>query len=273
MCPIQRGPAMKPGKMIFPFILATILLVGISAGFSAEKEMTDQKKDPWAWRFNLNAYGWIPWAPADIRIGENEAHIPEDATTIFQSLRMALMFEAEVHKGPIGVFISPLYVELDYSENKSGPIQKVTLQEQAWLIDYGGAYSVWKWKFGKSSTFDIGPYAAGRWFHDNIKIEFKPGPTISKEVEFNTPVVGFRGYWDFGNPWLLKLVGDYGGFGIDNVDQTFQVFGSIGYRFKIKEIATRAFLGFRWVNIEYSKEDVDLKVDIYGPYLGMGIEF
>ncbi len=254
-------------------LLSVCLLVGTPEAFAGEKETADPQKDPQAWRFNFNAYGWIPWAPADIRIGDNEAHIPEDATTIFQSLRMALMFEAEVHKGPIGVFVSPLYVELDYSEQKQGPVEKFTLKEQAWLIDYGGAYSIGKWEVGKDSTFDLAPYAGGRWFHDNIKMEFKPGPTVDTTVRFNTPIFGLRGLWDFGNPWLLKIAGDYGGFGIDNVDQTIQVFGSIGYRFKIREIATRAFLGFRWVNIEYSKEDVDLKVDIYGPYLGMGIEF
>jgi len=261
--------------MIVVFLVAAFLLVGVSAALPAEKETTDQEKDPWAWRFNLNLYGWLPAMPTDIRIGDNEIHMPADYDTVLESLRMALMLEAEVHKGPFGVFVTPLYVELDYSQEKQRLIRtrKETLKQQAWLVDYGVAYSIGKWDVGKRSTFDLAPYAGGRWFHDNVKIEFKPGPTISREIEFNTPFVGLRGLWDFGNPWLLKIGGDYGGFGIDNVDQTIQMFGSIGYRFKIKEVATRAFLGYRWVNFEYHKDVVELETDMYGPYLGMGIEF
>ena len=104
---------MKLGRFTIPFLLAAFLLVGASAAFSAEKEAPDQKKDPWAWRFNLNVYGWLPWAPVDITLGDHTAYIPEDLNVIFESLRFAAMFEAEVHKGPIGVFVSPLYINLE----------------------------------------------------------------------------------------------------------------------------------------------------------------
>jgi len=136
--PMQGGTTMKLGGFIIPFLLAAFLLVGTSAAFSAEKEAPDQMKDPWAWGFNFAVYGWLPWAPVDIKLGDTEAHIPEGLDVIFDSLRFAAMFEAEVNKGPIGAFVSPIYVNLDYSENKAGPFEmrKVTLKEQAWFVDY-----------------------------------------------------------------------------------------------------------------------------------------
>jgi len=48
MCPMQGGTTMKLRRFIIPFLLAAFLLVGASAALSAEKEATDQKKDPWA---------------------------------------------------------------------------------------------------------------------------------------------------------------------------------------------------------------------------------
>jgi len=207
MCPMQGGTTMKLRRFIIPFLLAAFLLVGTSAAFSAEKEATDQKKDPWAWGFNFAVYGWLPWAPVDITLGDTEAHIPEGLDVIFDSLRFAAMFEAEVNKGPIGAFVSPIYVNLDYSENKAGPFEtrKVTLKEQAWLVDYGAFYMFGPWDFGKRSTLELGPYAGARYLHDNVKIEFKPGPSVLDTVEFNTPIIGLRTVWDFGNPWYLKI--------------------------------------------------------------------
>ena len=158
---------MKLVRFTIPFLLAAFLLVGTSAALSAEKEAADQKKDPRAWRFNVNVYGWMPWAPADITIGDTEANIPEDFDTIFESLRFAMMFEAEVHKGPIGAFVSPIYVNLDYSEYEQGPFErrKVTLKEQAWVVDFGASYTFGPWDFGKRSTLELGPYAGARYLN------------------------------------------------------------------------------------------------------------
>jgi len=266
---------MKLSRLTIALLLAAFLLVGTSAAFSAEKEATDQKKDPWAWRFNLNVYGWMPWAPADITIGDDTVHIPEDFGTIFDSLRFAMMFEAEVHKGPIGVFISPLYVELDYSEYEQGPFErrKVTLKEQVWEVDYGASYRFEPWDLGNNSKLTLEPYAGARYLNDNIKIEFKPGTSVLETINFTTPIIGLRTHWDFGGPWFLDVSGDYGGFDVDNVDNTYGAVGRIGYRFKIKNVSTNAFLGFRYLHIDYSKDLVELKVDIYGPFLGMGVEF
>jgi len=266
---------MKLARFTVPLLLAAFLLVGASPAFSAEKKSTDQKKDPWAWRFNANVYGWMPWAPAEIKVGDFEEDIPEDFGTILESLKMAAMFEVEVHKGPIGVFVSPIFAEVDDSKYHQGLVErrKVTLKEQLWLIDYGASYTFGPWDFGNGSKFAIEPYAGARFLNDNLKIEVKPGPSYLKTIAFNTPIIGLRTHWDFGNPWYLNISGDYGGFDVENVEQTWQTVGRLGYRFKIMDVSTSAFIGFRYVHVHYSDNALDIKVDIYGPFLGLGIEF
>ena len=69
-----------------------------------------------------------------------------------------------------------------------------------------------------------------------IKIEFKPGPTVSDTINFNTPIIGLRALWYFDNPWYLNIFGDYGGFDVDGVDQTWQAMAGVGYQFDKFEI-------------------------------------
>jgi hypothetical protein len=90
-----------------------------------------------------------------------------------------------------------MYFNLDYCENKSGPFEtrKVTLKEQAWVVDYGASYTFGPWHFGKSSKLELAPYAGSRHLNDNIKIEFKPGPTVSDTINFNTSIIGLRALW------------------------------------------------------------------------------
>jgi hypothetical protein len=186
------------------------------------------------------------------------------------------MGEFEVHKGPIGVFVSPLYISLKDRTQVQGQFEsrEVTVKEKAWLIDYGASYAFGPWDLGKSTKLTLEPYAAGRYLHDDINISVSPGRTHDKTIKFNTPIIGLRAHWDFDNPWFLDIFGDYGGFGgVGNVNNTWQAVGMVGYGFKIKGVSTNAFLGFRYLHIDYSKDLLGIKVDIYGPFLGIGVEF
>jgi hypothetical protein len=267
---------MKLVRFRIPLLLAAFILFGTSAALSAEKEATDQKKDPWPWRFNANIYGWLPRAPADVTIGGIEKDLPEDFGTLLSDFVFAAEFEIEVHKGPIGVFVSPIFARLKDSKNVQGPFEsrEVTVEEKAWIVDYGASYAFGPWDSVKGSKLTLEPYAAGRYLHDKIRISVSPGSTHDRTIEFNTPVIGLRAHWDFDNPWFLSIVGDYGGFGgVGDVNNTWQAVGKVGYAFNIKGVTTNAFLGFRYLHIDYSKDLLGINLDIYGPFLGIGVEF
>jgi hypothetical protein len=152
------------------------------------------------------------------------------------------MGEFEVHKGPIGVFVSPLYISLKDRTQVQGQFEsrEVTVKEKAWLIDYGASYAFGPWDLGKSTKLTLEPYAAGRYLHDDINISVSPGRTHDKTIKFNTPIIGLRAHWDFDNPWFLDIFGDYGGFGgVDNVNQTWQAVGMLGYPWVIRQEVLR----------------------------------
>jgi hypothetical protein len=290
---MRRDTTKKLAKFTISFFLATLMLVGTSVTFSAAQEPTDgqeesspsvkQKLVNWwedaPWRFNLNVYGWFPQAPADIKIGKNDVNLPEKFSTIWDDLQFGAMAEFEVHKGPIGVYFAPIYVSLLDREHIYGPLgnrrRNIKLSESVFLCDFGASYEFGPWRLGKnlnSHTVTVEPYAGARYLHDNITIDIDPGSRVTPTIEFMTPVFGLRTSWNLTKRWTLKISGDYGGFNVDDVKTTWQGIGTLAYHFKISNLHTKAFLGYRYLLIDY-KKDVELRVSIKGPLVGIGFEF
>jgi hypothetical protein len=71
---------MKFTKIRFSF-LAALLLVGVSTMSSAAQQGQGWRDAPW--RFSAKVYGWLPKAPATIKIDQVEvANLPESLDNI-----------------------------------------------------------------------------------------------------------------------------------------------------------------------------------------------
>jgi hypothetical protein len=183
----------------------------------------------------------------------------------------------------LGFFVSPIYYDGKASEHFTGPLgksRKATLEESVWIIDYGVSYEVGRWRLGKNSdtpAVTVEPYAGFRFLHDNIGIKVSPGVldlSVSKHytVKFNTPVIGLRTSWDLTDRWCLNFSGDYGGWDVDHVNETYQGIGAIGYRFTMWEKPAIFFAGYRYLHVDYEKT-LDIEVTAKGPLFGIGLEF
>ncbi len=240
-------------------------------------------RDWWArspWRFNGLVYGWLPEAPARISADGVTTKVPEKFDTILDDLDMFAVGMFEVHKGPIGVFAAPLYFAGKDNESFKGPLgekRRVRLKETVWVVDYGASFVLGPWDLGKQISVAVEPYAGFRYLNDRISLKLDrdalgPGFTFRHRVRFNTPIVGVRTLWDITDRWTLHLAGDRGGWDTDHVNKTSQLYGTLGYRFKMAGISSHAFAGWRYVQIHYRKK-VDLKLWIRGPVFGIGVEF
>ncbi len=105
------------------------------------------------WRFSAKGYGWLPEAPVDIYIDQQEvANLPESLDNILDDLDLAAMFELEAHKGKLGFFISPIYYEgkdTEHFEVLPGERRKFTMEESVWVVDYGVSYEIGQWRLGR----------------------------------------------------------------------------------------------------------------------------
>jgi len=289
---------MKLSKLAI-LCLFVLMLVGTSAAPSAAEEPTNKQKEAsssaeqvvtgwWEapWRFNVNVYAWAPKAPVKIDVGQEEVDLPETLSNIYSGIQLGGMAEFEVHKGPIGVFASPLYVKLKDSEHVQGLFEKrkVTLEEEVFLMDYGVSYRFRPWHLGKnaatgySPSIAVEPYGGFRYLHDPIKVKVSPGVlgeglTVKKTIEFNTPIIGISTHWDLTKRWALRIQGDIGGFHVDNVDNTYQGIGLVGYRFKMWDVSSAVYAGYRYLRVHYDKDELEIDVAMQGPLLGIGWEF
>ena len=197
---------------------------------------------------------------------------------------MAAMFEVGVYKGPIGVFVSPVYYKGEDDEKFKGLLgqrRKATLDEEVWIIKYGVSYDLGPWHLGKNSDSPaviLQPYVGGLYLHDDIKLKVSRGALdigldFKTTIKINTPIIGLNTLWDLTDRWILGLGGNYGGWHVDDMRKTYEFIGLVGYRFKMWDVSSKVFAGYRYLHIDYHKRGVDLQVNVKGPLLGIGWEF
>lgn len=280
-------------------LVAAIILVGTFATPSSAEEPTDMQEKSWPsaeqvvadwweapWWFHVNVYGWLPNAPATIKVdGQDVADLPEDFDKILADLELAAMFEVEVHKGPIGFFASPLYYKGKDTEDFRGPAgkeRKFTVEEEVWLIKYGASYDLGPWRLWKDSdppTVILQPYVGGLYLHDDIKLKVTPGAfdigvDVDTTLKFNTPIIGANTLWNLTKRWGLRLGGNYGGFHVDDVEKTYEGVGTVVYRFKMwDDVSSKVFAGYRYLHLDYKKKEVAIELDVKGPLFGIGWVF
>jgi hypothetical protein len=228
------------------------------------------------WRFNALVYGWAPNIPVEIDAGPVSAQLPIRLPTLLDDLQGGFMGELQVHKGRVGAYVAPLVMFLRDTEHKQGPIQrhKITIRDDAYLTDFGLSYEVGQWQLSQHSespTVTVEPFAGARWLIDSFDIKIKPGPTFDPELDFLTPVVGLRTLWDW-KRWHLRAEGDYGGWDVDHVKETWNLLGAVAYRFHIGEVPTKVFVGYRYLRVRYEYR-AKVRATIRGPLAGMAFEF
>jgi len=238
------------------------------------------------WKFHVNLYGWLPDAPAEIRVdGKKLVDLPENVDTILDSLEAAAMFELEVHKGPLAFFTNTIYYGGDYDKNFTGPVtglpKEYRLQEEVWAIKYGAGYRLGPWNLGKSDdspTLTLYPWIGAFYFHDDWKLKIEDrdgsnGDKVNGTYKFNTPMVGLVARPKLSERWYLNLSYGYGGWDVDHVDYVYDFIGNIGYHFTMWNVSSKVYAGYRYLKFEREEQKIELDLKVYGPFFGIGWEF
>ena len=270
--------------------LAALLLVGTSHMPVAAQEATDGRAasspsatgaslpaTPEPWRFMIAAYGWTPMIPVNIDLGPIDATLPENFTTLLGDIEFAAMLDFEVRKGRFGVYAAPIFLFLEDTETVQGPLRshKITLNEDVLLMDFGLSFEIGKLHDRENPDFAIAleVFAGARWLIDDLKINIDPPDrTFRPEVTFIAPVIGLRTFWDLNKRVNLRIEGDYGGFGVDDLEETYNVLAVVGYRFELWGAAANVFGGYRYLFVHYEKV-AELRATVKGPLVGIAFEF
>lgn len=237
------------------------------------------------WRFTAAMYGWLPDIPVELNLGRVDVTLPIDLGTLLDDLQFTAMLDFEARKGRFGVYFAPIVMFLEATETVQGPLQrhKVTIDDSAFLTDFGLSYEVGRWHLGKkpdSPAVTVEPFVGARWLIDDIKIKIKPGgllrpggETLRPEIKFIAPLIGLRTFWDLPKGLNLRIEGDYGGFDVDHLEKTWNAMALVGYRHKLREdVYINVFVGYRHLYAQY-KKIAKIKVTVKGPLLGVAFHF
>jgi len=267
------------------FCLTLFLLAGASDVLAERLEQASISASPW--EFELFLDGWIPKAPVTIVIEDITVEGAENLNTILDSLDLMAMLRFRAHKGPLGFFFEPIYYKGTYdrvtvTHNPTGEMtDKAILKENVWRINYGISYEVGRWDIGKgenSRVVTLEPYVGFRWLHDNLTVEVEPEAlpveiTKHATITTNAPIIGLRSHLQLKDDWGFLLEGDYGGFNVDHMDKTYLMAGYFDYKFKWKKFTSRAYVGYRFLHLDYEKDVTAITVDIQGPIVGISLIF
>ena len=274
---------MKFAKFAVLLLVALVFICTVTTPAIAEEEGFLAAP----WRFHVNLYGWLPEAPATISVdGKEVVDVPEDLDTILDSLEAAAMFELEAHKGRFSIFAHTVYYKGDYDQHYTGPVtglaRKFELEEEVWLIKYGVGYELGTWNLGVSDdspTLTLIPWVGGFYMHDDWSLKIDPaaefpGDKVTGTFEYNTPMAGLSSRWKLSERWMMNLSYSYGGWGVDDVDETYDFVGAVGYGFKMGNVLSKVFAGYRYLYIDWQdNQDVKVELTAKGPFFGIGWEF
>ena len=86
-------------------------------------------------------------------------------------------------------------------------------------------------------------------------------------------IAGLNTLLYFKDRWDLRVSLNHGVFDASEVNKTYQGIGLLGYHFKMGDISSQVFAGYRYLHLEYEDGPLAIDVDVKGPLVGIGWEF
>ena len=239
-------------------------IVGLALIFVAHSA-TAQQAD---WRYKATFYGWFPGLTASVETPFGTVEGEASSSDALQNLDMAFMGSFAAQNGRLGFVADLLYTDL--SSTQPTPFNlfgEATVKEKVTALS---GYALYRVTQDPAFVFDIG--AGFRSFDVNVDVDLSQGklPAASQSLGANwtDPLIAARMNIPINERWFLDGFADYGGSG--SGDQTWQVYGGVGYRFG-GNWSTQ--LGYRVMNISKEIDRSDVSLDLSGALIALSYSF
>jgi|SRR5215831_5825338 len=219
------------------------------------------------WEFQFVPYLWFAGLKGQVGIGDRVADVDADFGDIFDKLNFGFMAAFEARKGRLGLFTDLLYLKVSAENATPGSLfSSVKLTQKVFMLEEAVAYRLYE-KNGSS----VDAMAGIRFWHLHTRLLFTPG--ISPEVEATRSknwvdgLAGLRGRAFVSKNIFVFGRGDVGGGGSD---LTYQLIGGGGLTFRER---FSFLLAYRYLHVNYDRDNFLFDVGIKGPAIGFGIKF
>ena len=220
------------------------------------------------WQFEATPYLWMAGMQGDVGIGKLSAEgVEASFGDIAKSLRAGFMGAFEARRNRAGILFDAIYMQLSQTTNAPAPFQAdvhARPTQQAYTLEG-------LWRVGDAPVVDL----VGGVRVNDVKLDLDlsatalapQGRTLVRSRSWADAIVGARVQYAIAPQWTLVGYVDVGGGGSEF---TWQALAGAGYAINATTIAK---FGYRYLKVDYHRDDFLYDVATAGPYAGIGIRF
>ena len=245
-----------------PSVAVSLASLLFGAG-SATAQVTDR------WQFEATPYLWAAGMKGDVGIGRLTAEGVETSfSDIFKSLRFGFMGAFEGRKDRFGFLVDAIYMQLTQSKPAPLPVfgdVHARVTQQAYTVA-----ATWRAVEGEVPIDLVGGVRTNYLKLDldlSASALAPQGRTIVRQRDWVDGFVGARVQYPIAAQWALVGYADLGGGGSDF---TWQAIGGINYAISPTTIAK---FGYRYLKVDYHRDDFLYNMGTGGLYAGIGMRF
>jgi hypothetical protein len=242
--------------------------------FDSKESSTDTKPEPQGapadkWQFQFTPYLWIAGISGRAGIGNLNVDVNTGITDDDIHLNFGFMGTFEARKNRLVILTDLQFSNLGTDRPSPGPFfSGATADFKTFILDPEVGYRILD-NPEKGAFLDV--LGGIRYWHLRTDLTFNagllPGVTITESRDWVDGVAGLRGRAHLTPRVFLTGKGDLGGGGSNF---TYQLFGAAGVL-----VGTRYALigGYRYLNVNYNKDNFLFDMALHGPVFGLGIKF
>ena len=219
------------------------------------------------WQFMFAPYLWLAGIDGTVGVGDLTTDIDPGVSDILKSLSFGFMGAFEARKNKFMVITDLMYLNLGETKDTSGPLfNSLEVDQTTFMLSPVAGY-----RLAEKEGASLDVIAGIRFWHTSTRLELTPGQLPGRVREasrnFTDVIGGLRGQVHLSR--LFSLVGraDFGGGGSDF---TYQLFGGVGIDVSKK---TSLFVGYRYLDIKYTRDDFLFDGALNGLVLGAAFRF
>ena len=262
--PIGRTAA----TLLAATLLAALALASPLAAQGSQKPVATETAPP-KWQFELTPYFWLAGISGTIKVGRLPSQeVDASFGDILSNLTFGIMGTAEVRRGRFGLLADALYMNLTENDTTAPPgFGGTDANIKQGLYTFAATVRATRGKV------PVDFVAGGRYANISSTLSLTAGALPARSAAASegwwAPFIGVRVLLPLSRKWELVGYGDFGGFdGYANTQ--WQLLG--GINFNISKLVV-AKVGYRYIDIEYIKNELNQDLAYGGAYLGAGFRF
>ena len=220
-----------------------------------------------AWQFEVVPYLWGTGISGPVGIGNRTADVDASFGDILKHLHFAAMGLADVRRDRLVVLADVVYTDLRGHRATPGPLfSSVRPQQRLFILTPEAGYRVLG---DEEASVDV--VGGIRYWRLKSELQFQAGvlPAVQMEASrgWVDGIVGLRARMPLSRMWWISAYGDVGAGGSDF---TYQIVGNAGLNLSERYALDFAY---RYLNVDYDKDNVLFDTAMQGPLFGFTLRF